>query len=78
MTQGGVVVEEYDHDANGNRIASSNGDGVFAATFDAQDRILTYGDLTFTHAPTGEIATKTDTSSGRLARNVYRKNLMAA
>ena len=43
VTQGGVLVEEYSYDANGNRISSSNSDGVAVGTFDAQDRVLTYG-----------------------------------
>ena len=66
VTENGGVVEAYSYDANGNRTSSLNSDGVFGATFDEQDRILTYGDLAFTYTANGELASKTDTVTGDL------------
>src|SRR5437868_4431508 len=41
--------ESYSYDLNGNRTSSLNSAGVFSATFDAQDRIESYGTLTFVY-----------------------------
>jgi len=44
---------------------------VFDATFDAQDRIETYGNLVFTYTPNGELLSKTDTSTGAVTDYTY-------
>jgi len=51
-----VQTDEYTYGENGNRIAHN---GV-NATFDTQDRLLTYGGAAFTYTPNGELLTKTD------------------
>src|SRR5262249_19941342 len=57
--QGGAAIEHYDYDAHGNRTgATYAGQPAIAATFDAQDRILTHGGATYTHAITGERLSK--------------------
>ncbi|MEX0729919.1 MAG: RHS repeat-associated core domain-containing protein [Aquisalimonadaceae bacterium] len=44
-------------DANGNR---THENGVPVATYDAQDRLLTYGGARYTYTANGELATKTE------------------
>jgi YD repeat-containing protein len=61
VRRNGVVTADYEYDANGNRLS----DGVGApenADYDAQDRLLAYGDATYTYTPNGEFASKTDPS----------------
>lgn len=71
VTEDGDVVESYGYDANGNRTSSLNAAGTFAGAFDDQDRLLTYGSLSFTWTLNGEIETKTDTSTGEVTSYVY-------
>jgi len=58
----GVVVETYAYDANGNRTSWTTEFGSGTATYDDQDRLLTYGGLTFTYTENGELLTKSDGS----------------
>ncbi len=71
VTENGNVVESYEYDLNGNRTHSFNSAGSFDATYDEQDRILTYGTLTFTWTPNGEMASKTDTATGAVTTYSY-------
>jgi YD repeat-containing protein len=58
--QDGALVLHVEHDAHGNRTLTERaGEPPIAATFDAQDRIASFGGATFTHAITGERLTKT-------------------
>lgn len=54
-----VIVEDYGYDANGNRESSVNFEGTSAATYDDQDRLLTYGDKAFTYNAHGQLTTMT-------------------
>lgn len=58
----GVVAATYVYDANGNRTSKITAAGTETATYDAQDRMVTYGTSAFTYTPNGETATKTDPS----------------
>jgi YD repeat-containing protein len=51
----GTAAAEYAYDLNGNRLH----DGTRAATYDVQDRLLSYGTTTYTHGADGERATRT-------------------
>ena len=55
-----VVVESYDYDNNGNRTAATVNGVPIAATHDAQDRLLTYGDTTYAYTPAGRLASRTE------------------
>lgn len=56
-----VMVESYRYDENGNRTsATSPALGTVAATFDAQDRLLTQGGLTLAWDAAGQLATRTE------------------
>ena len=61
----GVVDEEFTYDGNGNRLtAFKQGVGTVTATYDDQDRLLTYGTWTFAYTANGELETKTNTANG--------------
>jgi YD repeat-containing protein len=56
-----VVVATYTYDANGNRLSAP---GLSTTpTYDAQDRLLTYGANMYSYTANGELLTKTDTST---------------
>ncbi len=59
VRRAGAVVAEYDYDANGNRLAHRFLGGSNAAACDDQDRLLSYGDSTFTYTADGALQTKT-------------------
>ena len=65
VTKNGVLEEEFTYDANGNRLTAFRaGVGTVAATYDDQDRLLTYGTWVFTYTANGEMETKTNTATG--------------
>ena len=51
---------EYMYDTNGNRTSVTKNGQTITATYDAQDRMMTFGDATYTYTDNGELATKTD------------------
>ena len=59
VTRDGVQVEGYTYDDNGNRL-TANGQ---TATYDDQDRLLTFGTTSYTHTENGERRTKSQGSS---------------
>ena len=59
VTRGGVPVAEYDYDANNNRVAHRFIGGSTTATYDQQDRLLTYDDAVYTHGANGELRSRT-------------------
>lgn len=62
VANNGTVVASYSYDANSNRIGATTGSGTVAATYDAQDRLLSYGTTTYTYTANGEIASQTTSS----------------
>ncbi len=56
VTQDGVTTASYQYDSNGNR-THVNGQPV--ATYDSQDRLLTYNGASYTYTENGELLTKT-------------------
>ncbi|MBK8943007.1 MAG: hypothetical protein IPM79_36765 [Polyangiaceae bacterium] len=67
----GLLAESYGYDDNGNRLSSLNADGVFDAAFDEQDRLLEYGDESFTWTDNGELLACTDTATGDATTYAY-------
>jgi RHS repeat-associated protein len=55
----GTLVARYLYDSNGNRVEVQGELGGVFATYDAQDRLLTYGSASYTYTANGELATKT-------------------
>ena len=54
----GVLVSDYEFDANGNRTGFTTQAGTVGATFDDQDRILTNGNSTYAYSANGELKSK--------------------
>ena len=57
VKQDGVTTATYRYDANGNR---THVNGQLVASYDAQDRLLTYNGASYTYTANGELLTKTE------------------
>jgi YD repeat-containing protein len=66
-----TVLSEYDYDDNGNRLSHTTPGGTQSGSYDDQDRLLSYGDFTFTYGENGELETKTDTVTSDVTSYVY-------
>jgi len=55
VQQDGVMVEAYSYDTNGNRLTAQ---GITATSYDDQDRLLQYGDITYVYTQNGELQRK--------------------
>ena len=69
--QNGTLTATYLYDANGNRMSKTTASGTYAATYDNQDRLLTYGKWAYSYTANGELQTKTDTSNGQITVYAY-------
>ncbi|HEX8204348.1 MAG TPA: RHS repeat-associated core domain-containing protein, partial [Isosphaeraceae bacterium] len=67
----GVLESTYTYDSNGNRLTHTGPSGTVAGTYDAQDRLLTYGTTSYTYTANGELRTKTDTATGQTTEYTY-------
>jgi RHS repeat-associated protein len=56
----GVLTRTYTYDANGNRLSVIEASGTVSASYDAQDRLITYGTATYEYSPSGDLLQKTD------------------
>jgi RHS repeat-associated protein len=54
-----TVIAEYEYDTSGNRKVRRAHDGEETATYDAHNRLLTYGDTAYTYSANGELASAT-------------------
>ncbi len=54
----GAAWESYAYDGNGNRTSWTDVTGAGVATYDSQDRLLAYGNETYTYTANGELQTK--------------------
>jgi RHS repeat-associated protein len=50
----------YSYDGNGNRTGYEGMHGTASGTYDDQDRMLSYGDASYTYTKNGELLTRTD------------------
>jgi RHS repeat-associated protein len=71
VMQNGVLTATYLYDANGNRWSVATASGTQTASYDAQDRLLTYGKWSYTYTANGDLLTKTDTSNGQITNYAY-------
>lgn len=55
-----MVVETYTYDDNGNRVSSLVNSVMSSATYDEQDRLLTYGGNTYDYSASGQLASRTE------------------
>ncbi len=57
----GVATESYGYDLNGNRVSGTNTRGAdLPASYDAQDRVLSYGSFTYAFTAAGELASRSE------------------
>jgi RHS repeat-associated protein len=68
VTTDGVLTASYTYDANGNRTEVN---GTPIATYDAQDRLLQYGDTIYSYSANGELQSKTNTTTGNTTEYHY-------
>ena len=67
-----MVTAVYTYDANGNRqTKTTTSIGVESATYDDQDRMLTYGKWAYGYTANGELRTKTDTTNSAVTTYSY-------
>ncbi len=59
VRQNGAVVASYGYDPNSNRTSWTTPSGTVTGSYDAQDRLLAYGEATYTYTANGELATET-------------------
>jgi RHS repeat-associated protein len=58
VTENGAVVSTYTYDENGNRLGHAGKSGLASATYDAQDRLITYGNASYAYTENGELIAK--------------------
>jgi len=58
VTQNGTSLSKYTYDTNSNRLSAITSSGTVNGTYDAQDRLLTYGTSSFTYTANGELASE--------------------
>jgi RHS repeat-associated protein len=71
VMQNGVLTATYLYDANGNRLSKTTASDTDVATYDNQDRLLTYGKWAYSYTANGELRTKTDTTTGQVTSYSY-------
>ncbi len=54
-----ALYSSYQYDANGNRTWKSSGGQIVTGTYDAQDRLLSYGSAQYAYSKNGELRSKT-------------------
>ena len=59
LSQDGIVVLRYSHVTTSNPLNPTPLAGTVSATYDAQDRLLSYGATTYTYTANGELASQT-------------------
>jgi len=59
VTRDGAVVEQYSNDDNGNRLSGTTSAGTASGTFDAQDRLVSYGSAAYGFGPAGDLRSRT-------------------
>src|SRR5580700_1179750 len=59
VTEDGQFASHYAYDADDNRTTFTNASGTVNPTYDAQDRLLEYGNTTYTYTANGEMTNKT-------------------
>ena len=69
VKKGGTTVSTYTYDQNSNRSTAKTASGTVNGTYDAQDRLLTYGSTAYTYTSNGELASKS--SGGQLTSYLY-------
>jgi RHS repeat-associated protein len=56
VTLNGAPLSHYDYDANSNRVSTLDGSTTTTAAYDAQDRLVGWGNLTFGYTSNGDLS----------------------
>ncbi len=75
VSKNGSSVGQYQYDDNGNRLQATVRGVSFSATYDNQDRILSYGTKSYTYNDAGDLTSETDSSTGKV--KVYNYDLFS-
>jgi RHS repeat-associated protein len=80
VKQDGEVVASYAYDENGNRLSRTTSGGTTEGSYDAQDRLTSYGENEYVYAPDGHLESKTDTDAGEITSYTHDAmgNLLSA
>src|SRR5205807_10595236 len=80
VMKNGAVAGHYTYDSNGNRLSHTDAIGTVNGTYDAQDRLLTYGNLQIAYTANGELLSKNNPVLGQTATFSYDvlRNLKSA
>jgi RHS repeat-associated protein/uncharacterized repeat protein (TIGR01451 family) len=61
VTKDGANIAHYSYDANGNRLSRTTPVGIDSGTYDAQDRLVSYGaSMTYGYTAVGELSSMSD------------------
>jgi len=71
VTKDGASFANATYDANGNRVAVTTPNATLTGTFDAQDRLLGQGTVSYAYGPNGEVQSRTDSATGRTTTFEY-------
>ena len=71
VKQDGEVVASYAYEPNGNRLSRTTASGIIQGSYDAQDRLISYGTNEYAYTPDGKLKTKTDTATGKVTSYDY-------
>ncbi len=55
VTRDGVQIASYEYDLNGNRVRETTPAGVITGQYDAQDRLVAYGDASYQYSANGDL-----------------------
>jgi YD repeat-containing protein len=70
VTIDGVLAAHYEYDGNGNRLSVTRpGPGTVSGTYDAQDRLTSYGAVTYSYTANGDLLSAT--SGGQTTTYTY-------
>ena len=78
VQEDGASVSSYTYDTNSNRLTATSPQAGLAGTYDSQDRLLTYGDASFSYAANGELASQSVGLQSTSYQYDVRGNLVAA
>jgi RHS repeat-associated protein len=59
VKENGTSISSYTYDSNSNRLTATTSAGKVSGTYDAQDRLLTYGNASYTYTANGDLASQT-------------------
>ena len=78
VKQNGTTISTYTYDTNSNRLTATTSSGTVTGTYDAQDRLLTYGNASYIYTANGELASMTVGSQTTTYQYDVLGNLIAA